>query len=243
MDSAAKQKKVFHVFEEIAENYDAANERISLGFQRSWKRMLLRRVMRHTAAADRTGFLDVCCGTGDITVALAEQNPEAAVTGIDFSPAMLEVAKRKGRKLDNITWLCADAEKLPFEDNVFQAATISFGLRNTTDYRKVLTEMIRVVRPGGWIYVLESCIVDNPVIRPFYMAYFCGLMPFIGGGRKHFREYRWLWQSTEKFLRQKDLLTLFRKTGLRSVTSRSRMFGACVLVEGQKAVTGSDGSV
>ena len=234
MDSTEKQTKVKHVFEEIAENYDAANDRISLGFQRSWKKMLLERVIQHTDAADRSGFLDVCCGTGDVTVALAKQNRNTRITGIDFSTAMLEVAKRKSRELDNITWLCADAEDLPFEDDTFQAATISFGLRNTTDYRKVLTEMIRVVRPGGWVYVLESCVVQSPVIRPFYMLYFCGLMPFIGGGKRHYHAYRWLWQSTEVFLRQKDLKDLFLETGLRSVTDRSRMFGACVLTEGQK---------
>ena len=236
MDKGEKKKKVFRIFEEVAEGYDAANDRISLGFQKRWKQMLTERVMEHAAGAENVRYLDVCCGTGDIAIALAQQDPGCTVTGIDFSPSMLAAARKKSRKLDNITWERADAAELPFADNVFQAATISFGLRNTTDYGKVLSEMTRVVRPGGRVYVLESCVVDDPRIRPFYKLYFCYLMPFLGGGKRHFREYRWLWQSTEEFLRKDELRALFIKTGLRSVRSRSRMFGACVLTEGRKAV-------
>ena len=125
MDEQAKKTKVLRVFETIADGYDAANERISLGSQRSWKKMLTDSVKRRAPKK----ILDVCCGTGDIAIALAEQDPAAAVTGIDFSPAMLDEAKKKSRNLENVTWLYGDAADLPFTDDQFQAATISFGLR------------------------------------------------------------------------------------------------------------------
>ena len=231
----AKRDRVYQVFEEVASGYDPANDRISLGFQKQWKRMLTDRVLSDLPGSeDGIRVLDVCCGTGDIAIALAGAGKNLSVTGIDFSPSMLAVAKEKAKQLDNVTWENADAADLPFAENTFRAATISFGLRNTTDYKKVLTEMMRVVKPGGWVYVLESCVVSNPVIRPFYGLYFKYLMPLIGGGRKHLQEYRWLWQSTQEFLRQDELTALFYEAGLSPVKSRSRMFGACVLVGGQK---------
>ena len=234
MDDQAKKAKVYRIFESVAETYDAANDRISLGLQKSWKRMLTQSVMKKAAHARPLRFLDLCCGTGDIAIMLAKDAPHAEVTGVDFSPAMLAVAKEKSRKLDNLTWSCADVLELPFEDNRFQATTISFGLRNTTDYEKVLAEMIRVTAPGGSVYVLDSCIVDSKAIKPFYTLYFRYIVPIIGGGRKHHSKYRWLWQSTDAFLRKDALTDLFIRSGLTGVRSRSRMFGACVLIEGQK---------
>ena len=123
-----KKAKVYRIFESLADGYDAANDRISLGLQKSWKRMLTQSVMKKAKATHPVRFLDVCCGTGDIAIMLAKEAPHAAVTGVDFSPAMLAVAKEKSKQFDNLTWSCADAADLPFEDNVFQAATISFGL-------------------------------------------------------------------------------------------------------------------
>ena len=226
---------MYRIFESVADGYDAANDRISLGLQKSWKRMLTQSVMKKAKATHPVRFLDVCCGTGDIAIMLAKEAPHAAVTGVDFSPAMLAVAKEKSKQFDNLTWSCADAADLPFEDNVFQAVTISFGLRNTTDYTKVLSEMIRVTEPGGSVHVLDSCVVDSKLIKPFYTLYFRHLLPVVGGGKEHRSEYRWLWQSTDAFLRKDELRKLFIRSGLKKVRSQSRMFGACVLVEGLKS--------
>lgn len=123
---------------------------------------------------------------------------------------------------------------LPFEDNTFSAACISFGLRNTSDYLRVLQEMTRVVVPGGWVYCLDSFVPDSLVIRPFYSVYFRYVMPFLGGGFRHRQEYTWLWQSTQDFLRKKELLDLFGQAGLIDRQMKSRLFGACVLHKGKK---------
>ena len=210
---------VYEIFQTLAPRYDRANARISLGLERGWKNMLVKRLPAGIGAGEQV--LDVCCGTGDIAIALAGENPDLAITGLDFSPAMLEVAREKGKGLSNLTWVEGDAMELPFPDGTFAAACISFGLRNTPDYARVLREMKRVVRPGGKVYCLDR-------------LYFRHIMPVLGGGRKYHEQYTWLYQSTEQFPRRKKLMRQFARTGLAQVQSRSRMLGACVLVEGTK---------
>ena len=176
MDKQRKEEKVYRVFEEIAKGYDRANFRISLGLQKSWKRMLIARVVHDTPT--RGKVLDVCCGTGDIAWQVAGRRRDLAVTGIDFSPAMLKVAVKKirpGQK--NLRFLRGDAMNLPFKDETFDAATISFGLRNTADFKQVLKEMLRVVKPGGTIYCLDSVVPDCKLVLPFYQLNYRFLMP------------------------------------------------------------------
>ncbi len=236
MADNSKREKVYHVFQEISGSYDKANERISLGLEKRWKKELVQEVSAKTAQGD--SVLDVCCGTGDIAIALAKSCSAVRVVGIDFSPAMLEAAEKKSGRLANISWQIGDAMHLPFADNTFAAACISFGLRNTASYLDVLQEMRRVVRPGGWVYCLDSFVPDSPWIRPFYAVYFRGIMPVLGGGFRHRKEYVWLWQSTKAFLRKKELLDLFGKAGLVERTLKSHMFGACVLHKGRKPISG-----
>ena len=225
-----KQERVLHVFENISGVYDAANRRISLGLQSHWKKRFVKHLVQKTAAGGKV--LDVCCGTGDIAIALAQQGLQAH--GIDFSPAMLKRAREKGANIPRIYWRQGDAMELPYANNEFDAACISFGLRNTADYSQVLREMQRVVRPGGWVGCMDSFVPASPLIRPFYDLYFRAAMPLIGGGRRYHKEYMWLWQSTKEFLSSEQLSELFRNTGFQPVVSESYLFGACVVHLGKK---------
>lgn len=235
MAEPSKREKVYQVFQHISSSYDEANKRISLGMEGRWKQQLIDAI---TKRAEPNGqVLDVCCGTGDIAIAIAAVRPDLTVTGLDFSPAMLQTARQKSRRLDNVSWYEGDAMTLPFPDNTFASACISFGLRNTSDYRQVLCEMTRVVRPGGWVYCLDSFVPDSPLIRPFYALYFRGIMPFLGGGIRHRQEYLWLWQSTREFLRKRQLLALFREVGLAHARMEGHLFGTCVLHKGQKRIS------
>lgn len=227
-----KRAHVYDIFETLAPRYDRANARISLGLEKGWKRLLVKRVLAQSGSGG--DILDVCCGTGDIAIALAEGGPGLSVTGLDFSPAMLEAAGKKGEGITNLQFLQGDAMNLPFADGRFDAACISFGLRNTPDYDRVLREMRRVVKPGGKVYCLDSFVPDNPVILPAYRLYFRYMMPVLGGGRKYRKQYTWLYQSTEQFPRRRELMRKFAGAGLEQVQSRSRMLGACVLIEGTK---------
>ncbi len=228
----SKEELVYNVFQNIADGYDDANMRISLGLHKSWKRMLTDRLVRSLPA--KAHILDVCCGTGDIALEMAGRRPDLKVTGIDFSPAMLQVAGERKGGLENVRFLQGDAMNLPFRDNTFAAACISFGLRNTGDYEKTLMELRRVVKNGGYIYCLDSFVPEMKVVRPFYRMYFKYAMPLLGGGKEHMKEYMWLYESTNRFLAGSELAELMRETGLENVRIKERMFGACNLIWGQK---------
>ena len=231
---AEKRRDVYRVFQRVAEGYDKANVRISLGQHEAWKKRLVKAAHPTGVPEEELKLLDVCCGTGDVTLMMAKAHPQARITGIDFSEAMLQEAGRKLKAQPLVSLLQADAEHLPFADNSFHAATISFGLRNTTDYAQVLQEMYRVVKPSGRICILDSFLPENRFVRPFYRIYFDLLMPFLGGGVRKWKEYRLLTETTKVFLSPKALKELMQKTGLQQIRTKSSMFGASVLLRGIK---------
>ncbi len=232
MAKEAKSSLVYSVFQNISEGYDRKNDLISLGMQRGWKKMLTGSLIEWLPGKGK--MLDVCCGTGDIGIAVADSRPDVQVTSADFSPAMLEVARRKAGTLRNISFYEADAMELPWEDGAFNASAVSFGLRNTADYLKVLQEMARVTAPGGRVMCLDSFVPKAPLVLPFYRLYFMHLMPALAGGWKHRKEYRWLSESTDRFISPDELAGLFAQAGLVNVKRKSRLFGACVLLCGKK---------
>ena len=156
-----KSKKVYEIFQKISPYYDKANDRISLGLQKSWKETLVKDILKNIKNDEKV--LDVCCGTGDIAIEIAKKS-DAKVVGVDFSENMLRISKEKSKKINNITLLKADAKNIPYENSTFDYVTISFGLRNTDDYEKVINEMVRVGKKG--IYILDSFPVENKIIKP-----------------------------------------------------------------------------
>lgn len=229
-ETSGKEQAVFQIFQKIADRYDRSNVLISFGLQKGWKRMLTGRLLG--SLPEGAKVLDVCCGTGDIALELSRARRDLRVTGLDFSPAMLKAAEKRRRGRKNVRFLRGNAMALPFRDATFDAAVISFGLRNTADYGQTLREMARVVKEDGVVACLDSFVPGMRLVRPFYRFYFRNVMPFLGGGLKHRKEYRWLYLSTQSFLRAGQLVQLFRDTGLEDVCSESRMFGACALVTG-----------
>lgn len=232
MANLSKAEKVYTVFEHIARTYDRGNKRISLGRERVWKEALIQRVCAYVPEAG--AILDVCCGTGDIAIGIADKRPQCRVWGLDFSPAMLQRAQEKSKGIKNILWKKGDAVHLPFPTAYFDSAVISFGLRNTPDYGRVLQEMSRVVKVGGTIWCLDSFLPESRWIRPWYSLYFHYVMPVLGGGRRCRQEYRWLWESTCRFINRRELERLFVQAGLTLLKHSSYMFGACLLQGGLK---------
>ena len=234
MSKEEKQEKVFRVFEKIAKGYDRANVRISLGMQDSWKRMLIREITG--SCFRRARILDLCTGTGDIALGISKAGENYRVTGMDFSPSMLRIAALKAKRLgiSGIHWRRGNAMELPYGEETFDAVSISFGLRNCADPEQVLREIFRVLKPGGRCLCLDSFVPEIAVVRPFYRFYFGQIMPLIGGGTAHRKEYEWLQESTESFLRPGQLADLMRDCGFDSVRMRRRMMGACVLLIAHK---------
>ena len=227
------KEHVHGVFESIADGYDSANNRISLGMHNLWKRELCKAATKGCDTSKRAGLvLDVCCGTGDITEALARNNPDTFVVGLDFSAHMLDVARTRMEGLDNVMLVEGNAMELPFDNDTFDAAVISFGLRNTPDYEQVVNEMRRVVRPGGVVACLDASVPSSKFVEPFYQFYYKNIMTVLGGGISHRKEYEWLYESTQEFLRKDELAALFESCGLTHVQVHSFMFGAAALHTG-----------
>lgn len=233
MDPNSKSH-VHGVFERIAPQYDFMNDVISFRRHKAWRRF----TMKKMGVKPGDTALDLCCGTCDWTIALAEASKHGQVTGLDFSQNMLDIGAAKIGKLGlsrQITLVQGNAMSLPFEDNSFDYVTIGFGLRNVPDYLHVLKEMRRVVKPGGQVVCLE---VSKPTWQPFkamYNLYFGRILPLVGKlVAKRFEEYKWLPESLKMFPDRDQLAKLFEEAGLSRVTAYPLTGGVAALHMGTK---------
>jgi demethylmenaquinone methyltransferase/2-methoxy-6-polyprenyl-1,4-benzoquinol methylase len=222
--SLTKEQKVHNVFEKISVDYDKMNSVISFNQHKKWRDDIMSRMAVHNGAH----ALDVCCGTADWTIAIAEATGiEGSVTGLDFSEGMLEVGRPKVASHPNITLLQGNAMELPFPDNSFDYVTIGFGLRNVPDYLTVLKEMNRVLKPGGMVACLETSQSELPGYRQLFRFYFKFIMPIMGKMfAKSFKEYSWLQESADDFPGMKQLAQLFTEAGFEGVSYKSYSGGA-----------------
>ncbi len=182
--------------------------------------------------------LDVCCGTADWTISLAEAVGQSGhVQGLDFSKNMLEIGQNKVKELNlnNVKLIHGNAMNLPFEDNTFDYITIGFGLRNVPDYLQVLKEMRRVVKRGGMVVCLETSQPTAPVYRQLYYFYFKFIMPLLGKIlAKSFQEYSWLQESAKDFPGSDGLTTLFQEAGLENIQVKKYSGGVAAMHLGYK---------
>ncbi|MDY0396561.1 demethylmenaquinone methyltransferase [Virgibacillus halophilus] len=231
-----KEERVHHVFEKIYDNYDAMNSVISFEMHKSWRKDVMERMHVQEGAA----ALDVCCGTGDWSISLAQAvGDNGKVCGLDFSDNMLSVAEQKKQQLqlDNLTFIHGNAMKLPFEDNTFDYVTIGFGLRNVPDYLTVLKEMCRVVKPGGLAVCLETSQPTLPVYRQGYYFYFRYIMPLFGKFFvKSYKEYAWLHESAKNFPDKNKLTQMFFDAGFSFVDVKSYTGGVAAMHMGHKSI-------
>ncbi|CAM3970091.1 demethylmenaquinone methyltransferase [Paenibacillus alkaliterrae] len=225
---------VHGVFERIAPQYDFMNDLISFRRHKAWRRFTMGKM---NVRPGQTA-LDLCCGTCDWTIALADASVTGKVIGLDFSQNMLDVGAVKINKLglnDQISLVQGNAMSLPFEDSSFDYVTIGFGLRNVPDYLQVLKEMRRVVKPGGQVVCLE---VSKPTWQPFkamYSLYFGRILPLMGKlVAKRFEEYKWLPESLKMFPDRAQLAKLFEEAGLIQVNAYPLTGGVAALHMGTK---------
>ena len=212
-----KEEYVHSVFEKIADKYDFMNSLLSFRRHKVWRKFTMKKMNINVGDT----ALDVACGTADWTIALAEVSKTGIITGIDFSQNMLEVGKQKVSelKLDKqIELVFGNAMDLPFEDNTFNHATIGFALRNVPNIEKVLSEMTRVIKPGGKVVSLELSKPNRALFRKIYYFYFYKVLPFLGKiFANRYEQYAWLPESLTNFPDQKELAEIFQKAGLENI--------------------------
>lgn len=234
-------ERVQRMFGEIAERYDLLNRTLSGGTDRYWRW----RTIRLVPPEGDVPILDVCTGTGDLALAYAQSGGNSVpVVGSDFTPEMLAIAERKrdrrvaaGKLKDGlVSFVQADAQQLPFDDDSFQIVSVAFGLRNIADTRRGLLEMTRVCRPGGRVAVLEFSRPRNQLFNAVYQRYFRTVLPRIGQVVSGSREaaYHYLPQSVAEFPCGDELAEIMRGCGLEQVQYRPMTFGIATLYWGRK---------
>ncbi len=212
------------MFDQISPRYDLLNHLLSLNTDVLWRRR----------AAEALGpvrrALDVCCGTGDLAVEI-HRRWRAAVVGIDFAGKMLDLARKKAPRL---RFLQGDALRLPFSDAFFDAVTVAFGIRNVTDPARGISEMARVLRPGGRLAILEFTLPRNRILRSGYLLYFTKILPRVGKMIARSDAYRYLPDSVQRWFEPEELAAHLVRAGLKDVRYEMLSLGVAALHLGTK---------
>jgi demethylmenaquinone methyltransferase/2-methoxy-6-polyprenyl-1,4-benzoquinol methylase len=221
------------MFSGIAGRYDLLNHLLSGNIDKRWRRVAVRAL--ESSLVEGARVLDVACGTGDLSLVLAEAGA-VRVVGLDFCRPMLEIARRKAEADSRlIPFVEGDALRLPFANETFDAATIAFGLRNLAGVADGLRELRRILRPGGRLAVLEFSSPVVPGFRALFRFYFTRVLPRVGGLLSGSRgAYEYLPDSVLKFPDQKRLAELMREEGFEGVEYRNLTGGVAALHTGTR---------
>jgi demethylmenaquinone methyltransferase/2-methoxy-6-polyprenyl-1,4-benzoquinol methylase len=203
-----EEGQVRAMFDRIAGPYDVMNSVMTAGLHHRWRA----RAADLARVGPGSRALDVASGTGDLAIELASRGAE--VVGSDFSPGMLEVARRKAPEL---RWEVGNALELPYEDDSFDASTVGFGARNFSDLERGLREMVRVVRPGGRVVVLEITTPQKPPLSTFFSLWFDRVVPVLGRLGGESEAYTYLPSSVKRFPAPEALAAVLHGAGLRDV--------------------------
>lgn len=230
---ASKKEEVAEMFDNISKRYDFLNHFLSLGIDKLWRR----RAVRQLKDLRPKRILDLATGTGDFAIAALKLNPDEVV-GVDISQGMLDmgIQKMKKRGHDKIVKMqLADSEKLPFEDASFDALTVGFGVRNYENLEKGLSDMLRILRPGGKAVILEFSKPKKFPIKQVFGFYSKRVIPFLGKLiSKDKRAYAYLPESVEAFPEGTDFETIMTKLGYKEVNSILLSGGIATIYMGLK---------
>ena len=226
-----KKGLVQNVFNRVYDKYDLMNDFMSLGVHRTWKKNLIN-VMNPSL---NISLIDVACGTGEIgKLFLDNTKKNKKITCVDPNKGMITKGKEKLKKYKKINWIIAPAEKLPIFDNSFDYYTISFGLRNTQNINKALSEAYRILKPGGRFLCLEFSKIQNSNLNFIYKNY-SKLIPLIGNiivGEKE--PYEYLIKSIKDFVNQEELISLMEENNFKKCSYRNLSGGIVAIHSGWK---------
>jgi len=232
-EAGSKKQQVAEMFDNISERYDLLNHLLSLSIDKGWRR----KVVKMASEDEPKLILDVATGTADLAIALAKAHPDK-IMGIDISAGMLSVGRNKvaKKKLSSlITLEQADSEDLPFGDATFDAITVAFGVRNFENLEKGLSEMLRVLKPGGRLLVLEFSQPQSFPFKQIYNFYFKFVLPTIGKlVSKDSRAYTYLPESVQAFPYGDAFSNIMAKVGYQNGRRIPVTFGIATIYEGKK---------
>jgi demethylmenaquinone methyltransferase / 2-methoxy-6-polyprenyl-1,4-benzoquinol methylase len=231
-DKESAARAVREMFTAIAPRYDLLNHLLSAKIDRLWWRRTAR-IFTGILSRPHAQVLDLCCGTGDMTFALRRESAEAQITGADFSHAMLQLASTKSTGICGVRWIEADALQLPFPDQSFDLVTSAFGFRNLADYDAGLSEIYRVLRPGGEFGILEFS-EPKGLLGKFYKLYFKSVLPRIGRMISGSKAYSYLPASVERFPSPAEMLERIAAASFHDPCWTPYTFGVAGLFRGKR---------
>jgi demethylmenaquinone methyltransferase/2-methoxy-6-polyprenyl-1,4-benzoquinol methylase len=229
-----KKEQVEKMFDAISENYDGLNRVISFGTDIKWRKKVLAIIIDHQPES----ILDIATGTGDLAIKFAEKTSATKIIGLDLSEGMLSIARKKvaDTELKNtIEFIKGDSEALPFKDNMFDAITVSFGIRNFENLEKGLSEILRVIKPKGLLIILETSVPTKFPFKQGYQFHSKTVLPLIG---KLFSKdkvaYNYLSESASVFPYGEKLNNILRKIGFINVINKPQTFGVATIYTATK---------
>lgn len=231
--SRNKKEQIEEMFDTISGNYDGLNRIISLGIDQKWRKKVIQKVLDTSPQS----ILDIATGTGDLALEFAAKS-NANVTGLDLSEGMLSIARKKVKNTpleEKIVFTKGDSEALPFENESFDAITVSFGIRNFQNLDQGLSEILRVLKKGGLFVILETSVPTKIPFKQGYAIYSKGVLPLIG---KVFSKdkvaYTYLSESASVFPYGEALNNILRKIGFIEVINKPQTFGVATIYTATK---------
>lgn len=227
-EDESKKKQVEQMFDNIAHRYDFLNHLLSAGIDKLWRRKAIASIKPYQPKI----MMDMATGTGDFAIDAAERLDLQQLVALDLSEEMLEIGKRKIKtaKHQVINFVKGDSENINFADNVFDAMTAGFGVRNFENLEKGLSEMFRVLKPGAPLVILEVSQPDNKFLKGLFSIYFKGILPAVGRlFSKDHRAYTYLPESVEAFPKGKEFTDILKKVGFKNAKYQALTLGICAM--------------
>ena len=231
---AAKKTQVAAMFDSIAGKYDFMNHFLSAGIDKNWRKKAIKELKKNQPKL----ILDVATGTGDLAITASQILNADKITGIDISEGMLELGRKKLSSLrldDQIELVHGDSETINYKDSSFDAVMVAFGVRNFENLEKGIAEMLRVLKPGGKISILECTIPGNLLLKGFYNFYMFTIVPVFGKlFARNKNAYNYLNNSVQAFPDRENFLAIMNKAGFKQTYYKSLSFGICCIYCGSK---------
>lgn len=239
-DDRNKGEQVKEMFDNIAPAYDFMNRAMTFGIDKIWRRIAVNMISKEMQAASGVyKILDVATGTGDLAILMARRLDRSLITGIDLSDGMIAIGKNKVRDAgfaDKIELTTGDCLALPFDDNTFDCITVAYGVRNFEHLKDGYIEMLRTLKPGGMLCVIELSSPSSPLMKPLYKLYTRNVIPLVGRlVSKDVRAYSYLPESIAAVPQRGDMTSLIEDAGFKDASFKSLTFGVCTIYTAYKS--------